>query len=247
MGFCAILILSYCSGCVGFLSGTFQEDCIKLKKKVHGIIVSRARNFVADYTFYVGNNRGWPSGFVESIDYPLLGALKPSGDALPGHVKQFDGKLGGRILESLRECKVDDAVYLGTLRNRDSRMAGLAWLGGDGSILAGLAIITSGKVYYVYTDLYHVLDDDASVYDIFWENPPYYLWRNPYWALRLTKDDRELNECIKGIRKSMDSVHTDRYSLSCFCYDNTVLAFRINISPKEFDNAVNEGRCVDLK
>ena len=89
--------------------------------------------------------------------------------------------------------------------------------------------------------------DDASVYDIFWENPPYYLWRNPYWALRLTKDDRELNECIKGIRKSMDSVHTDRYSLSCFCYDNIVLAFRINISPKEFDNAVNEGRCVDLK
>ena len=77
--------------------------------------------------------------------YTRFGVVKPGMDS------SDDVRLGEEIMDSLRKCTLGDAVSFESISNRIVNTAGLAWIGKDGSSLAGMAAITSDEVYFVYT------------------------------------------------------------------------------------------------
>lgn len=232
-----LLVLTQCLGCVSIWDEPIENEIIILREEVLKTIREKIGMLSNSHTFCCKVITGWPScdssSLPVSLDYPYrLGVVGTDGTLIKTiSSSSYDVALGEKILCSIPRCTVDDVVSVGMLRKREVRTAGLVWFGSDGSSFAGFAVLTKDGVYFIYTVMYYTQKGESSIYDIFWAEPPYYYWRNPYWALRLWKP---ISDHIGRMRKKVEKMYHDRESCSDFCFDNFVPAFRINISPDEF-------------
>lgn len=235
---CVTLLLVQCFGCVGVRDDLETAEFAALRGKTIETIRGRIGSLGKDRTFCCRVVDGWPvpdpKGLVSSIDYPCLGVVSPDGAMVHADVSlSHDSAFGEKLLGSILRCTTNDLAYVGALRKRKVRTAGLFWLCQDGSSFAGIAVITDEGVYFIYTNMHFVTNvEDGYMYDIFWASPPYYILRNPYWAVLL-----EMQGYCVGIRSRARKAYPefqDRWAYADYCFDNLVTAFRIDIAPDEF-------------
>ena len=216
-----------------------ESDIANLRGLVFETIGDRIGKLGGDCAFYcrvLDDSPAWANKDVGY--YPRLGEVKPDEDVTD------DGLLGEEIIGSLRRCTMDDAVSLGSIRNRAIRTAGLAWFGKDGPLFAGVAVVTSDGVYFIFTIMEQVTDKDVTVRRYFQAAPPYYAWRDPdigqnRWGLMDRKRGRS---CWKSIYSKLEKMYPgDASSQKVFLSENSITAFRMDISPEKFQTVEKSG------
>ena len=216
-----------CSGCVGMKEKPSERDLAALREMAFDAMRDRIGKLVDDRVFYCrkghwswkAHSLDWEGGELERFDVVKVDEDPPD-----------DGLFGNELVDSLRKCTTGDAVPFESISNRIVNTVGLAWFGKDGSSLAGMAAITSDDVYFIYTEmaLFKGPGQPFAVLDVF-EEPPYYLWRHPCWALLFRLDEQKrLRTCEKRIESE-----SDKLSMFCLCPAN-LMAFRMDIPPEKF-------------
>ncbi|MBO7619668.1 MAG: hypothetical protein J6T06_04100, partial [Victivallales bacterium] len=145
-----------------------------------------------------------------------------------------DGPFGNELIDLLRKCTTGDAVSFESIRSRIVDTVGLAWIGKDGSSLAGIAAITSDDVYFIYTEM-ELFEGPGQPFGVFevLKEPPYYMWRHPCWALYFgLVEQKRLRTCEKRIDSESGKVYDELSELSLRVAN--LMAFRMNISPERF-------------
>ena len=153
-----------------------------------------------------------------------------------------DGVFGNELIDLLRKCTTGDAVFFESIKSRIVDTVGLAWIGKDGSSLAGMAAITTDEVYFVYTVMGLVTEKTVSheTYDKqFRSRPPYYAWRDSGLAQHIwLADEKRLRVCMKRIYSKLEKMYPDSRSLrESFLFAKSITAFRIDIAPEKFQAA----------
>ena len=228
-----------CLGCVGMHDESdepIESEFAAVREMVLETMHEKIGKLAENRTFYCRKEK-WPgkllSWEIKSLDWVRFGVIntdKGSPD---------DGLFGEELIDSLRKCTMSDEVSFGSISNRITRLAGLAWIGNDGSLLAGIVVITSDDVYFIYTEM-NLFEGPGAYYDVYdiLEEPPYYLWRNPYWTQRIWLTDQErLHACVKRIHSKAERIYPDAQLRDGFCFENIVTAFRIDIAPEKFHMA----------
>ena len=216
-----------CSGCVCTKEKPTERDLAALREMAFDAMRDRIGKLADDRSFYCRKEL-WPwkahSLDWEGVDLDRFDVVKVDEDP------PDDGLFGNELVDSLRKCTLCDAVSFESISNRIVNTFGLAWFGKDGSSLAGMAAITSDDVYFIYTEmaLFKGPGQPFAVLDVL-EEPPYYLWRHPCWALLFRLDEQKrLRTCEKRIESE-----SDKLSIFCWCPAN-LMAFRMDISPERF-------------
>ena len=243
----ALLPLVLIAGCIGIREEPHERSVAALRRQVFEVMHDQIGRLAEERTFCCRVLEGWPTysdplsdpmqkELCLSLDFPRLGVVQLNGKIISGTGTSYDGRLGEEIIDSLRKCTMDDAVSLGAISNRMVRTAGLAWLGKDGSSFAGFVVIADDDVYFAFTTMFLVADkEDSYGYDIFYVEPPYYLWRNPYWAqVHCVSDWQKSVSDTLRIRRCWNKAFPDNNLLR---FENFVTAFRVDVSPERFPAA----------
>ena len=220
-----------CSGCVCTKEKPTERDLAALREMAFDAMRDRIGKLADDRSFYCRKELWtWKEHSVDwkGVDLDRFHVVKTDEDP------PDDGLFGNELIDLLRKCTMGDAVSFESISNRIVNMVGLAWFGKDGSSLAGIAAITSDDVYFIYTemDLFKGPGQPFAVLDVL-EEPPYYLWRHPCWALfiRLAEQKR-LRTCEKRSDTESGKVYDELSELSLRVAN--LMAFRMNISPERF-------------
>ena len=222
-------------GCVR-ISEPIENDLASLRGMVLETIKDQIGKLAEDRDFYC-RVPVLPRRELGTDDfYTRFGVVKPGVDS------SDDVRLGEEIMDSLRKCTLGDAVSFESISNRIVNTVGLAWIGNDGSSLAGMAAITSDEVYFVYTVMGLVTEKTVSheTYDKqFRSRPPYYAWRDSGLAQHIwLADEKRLRVCRKRIYSKLEKMYPDSRSLrKSFLFAKSITAFRIDIAPEKFQAA----------
>ena len=257
LAFAAVLSTMFLAGCVGMGDESIANDIVVFRRRVLETIHDKIGKLPKNRDFYCGVLNDWPiwcrdsrncdreilyHGLVADGVHSRFGAVKrgvyshgPQNARVHGKKTHESGRVGEEILDSLRRCRIDDAVSVGSISNKMVRTACLAWFGEDDSSLAGSAIITVGEVYFIYTRMEFV-EKPYGVADMIAELP-YYVWQNPMLGqCRLIGDDEEGEKCALGeIREKVSKMYPEG-SVRSILFDNVITAFRLDISPEELPN-----------
>ena len=222
-------------GCVR-ISEPIENDLASLRGMVFETIKDQIGKLAEDRDFYC-RVPVLPRRELGTDDfYTRFGVVKPGMDS------SDDVRLGEEIMDSLRKCTLGDAASFESISNRIVNTAGLAWIGKDGSSLAGMAAITSDEVYFVYTVMGLVTEKTVmhETYDKqFRSKPPYYAWRDSGLAQHIwLTDEKRLRVCRKRIYSKLEKMYPDSRSLrESFLFAKSITAFRIDIAPEKFQAA----------
>jgi len=232
----SILLLPTVRSSAGIVSGegSIESEITAVREMVLEALRGKIRSLAKERLFYCRNEH-WPWRLssweaCRASDWVRFGVVKTDEDP------PDDALFGAELVDLLRKCTIDDAVPFGAISNRIVRTVGLAWIGNDGSSLGGVVAITPRDVYFIYTNMELFKGPEAyyGVYDVF-EDPPYYLWKNPYRTHRVWLTGRnEFRECWKRIDSKTSRMYHDPQSRSDFLFAKVVTAFRLDISPEEF-------------
>ena len=214
-----------CSGCVCTKEKPTERDLAALREKVFETMQDRIGKLAENRVFYCRKGH-WPWK-AHSLDEKEL-CLSRFDVVKTDEDPPDDGLFGNELIDLLRKCTTGDAVSFESISNRIVDTVGLAWFGKDGSSLAGVAAITSDEVYFIYTEmeLFEGPGQPFPVLDVF-EEPPYYLWRHPCWALYF-----RLRACEKRIDSRSGKLYDELSELSMRV--KNIMAFRMDISPERF-------------
>ena len=234
-------------GCVR-ISEPIEDDLASLRGMVFETIKDQIGKLAEDRDFYC-RVPVLPRRELGSDDfYTRFGVVKPGGDS------SDDVRLGEEIMDSLRKCTLGDAVSFESISNRTVNTAGLAWIGKDGSSLAGMAAITTDEVYFVYTVMGLVTEKTVmhETYDKqFRSRPPYYAWRDSGLAQHIwLADEKRLRVCRKRIYSKLEKMYPDSRSLQeSFLFAKSITAFRMDIAPEKFQAArrVRQGSTKEIE
>lgn len=236
--FVVLMLVGLCSGCVSIEDNPIENDFVAMRELTFETMHDRVKYFSEDDAFYCRIVEGWPyiSGPEElraSRNYVKLTVVKHGVDA------PENGRLGEEMLKAVRKCTLSDAVSLGAISSRMECTAGLAWIAKDGSSFAGIVVIASEGVYFIYTIMERFAGPGMYYEGIYEElrKPPFYLWMNPalgqHWG---AKNRKKMDVCVdnmfvKSEQMCFDFDSNARYE---FCFENRVTAFRIDIAPEKF-------------
>ena len=234
-------------GCVR-ISEPIEDDLASLRGMVFETIKDQIGKLAEDRDFYC-RVPVLPRRELGSDDfYTRFGVVKPGVDS------SDDVRLGEEIMDSLRKCTLGDAVSFESISNRTVNTAGLAWIGKDGSSLAGMAAITTDEVYFVYTVMGLVTEKTVmhETYDKqFRSRPPYYAWRDSGLAQHIwLADEKRLRVCRKRIYSKLEKMYPDSRSLQeSFLFAKSITAFRMDIAPEKFQAArrVRQGSTKEIE
>ena len=234
-------------GCVR-ISEPIENDLVALRGMVLETIKDQIGKLAEDRDFYC-RVPVLPRRELGADDfYTRFGVVKPGVDS------SDDVRLGEEIMDSLRKCTLGDAVSFESISNRTVNTAGLAWIGKDGSSLAGMAAITSDEVYFVYTVMGLVTEKTVmhETYDKqFRSRPPYYAWRDSGLAQHIwLADEKRLRVCMKRIYSKLEKMYPDSRSLQeSFSFAKSITAFRMDIAPEKFQAArsVRQGSTKEIE
>ena len=234
-------------GCVR-ISEPIEDDLASLRGMVFETIKDQIGKLAEDRDFYC-RVPVLPRRELGSDDfYTRFGVVKPGVDS------SDDVRLGEEIMDSLRKCTLGDAVSFESISNRTVNTAGLAWIGKDGSSLAGMAAITTDEVYFVYTVMGLVTEKTVmhETYDKqFRSRPPYYAWRDSGLAQHIwLADEKRLRVCMKRIYSKLEKMYPDSRSLQeSFLFAKSITAFRMDIAPEKFQAArrVRQGSTKEIE
>ena len=219
-------------GCVR-ISEPIENDLAALRGMVLETIKDQIGKLAEDRDFYC-RVPVLPRRELGADDfYTRFGVVKPGVDS------SDDVRLGEEIMDSLRKCTLGDAVSFESISNRIVNTVGLAWIGKDGSSLAGMAAITSDEVFFVYTVMGLVTEKTVmhETYDKqFWSRPPYYAWRDSGLAQHIwLADEKRLRVCRKRIYSKLEKMYPDSRSLQeSFLFAKSITEFRMDIAPEKF-------------
>lgn len=239
----ALLTEALCLGCVGVSNDSVDYELAGLRAMLLDDIRCQLGMLAHDRAFCCRVLDDWPiyshsvtqRELVNCIEFPRFGVVKQNGWLEPNVNASYDVRLGDEIISALLKCTYEDAVSFGAISNKMDHTAGLVWFGGDGSSFAGMAVITPNDVYFIPTTMSEITKaEEGCIYDIYWAEPPYYMWRNPFWSLRLSKQTK-LRECINMIL-SKKTISTSRAD---FCLENLITAFRIGVDPEKFNTGAS--------
>ena len=237
----------------------FQEGCVRISEPIENDLASlRGMVFetIKDQIGKLAEDRDFycrvpvlPRRELGADDfYTRFGVVKPGVDS------SDDVCFGEEIMDSLRKCTLGDAVSFESISNRTVNTAGLAWIGKDGSSLAGMAAITSDEVYFVYTVMGLVTEKTVmhETYDKqFRSRPPYYAWRDSGLAQHIwLADEKRLRVCNKRIYSKLEKMYPDSRSLQkSFLFAKSITAFRMDIAPEKFQAArrVRQGSTKEIE
>ena len=220
-----------------------ESDIANLRGLVFETIGDRMGKLGEDRAFYCRLFDDWP--FLSSDegigcgDFCIgFGVVKPREDA------PDNGHLGEEMLASIRRCTMDDAVSFGSISNWMVRTAGLAWFGKDGASFAGVAVVTPDDVYFLFTDIELVTDEETWCHPR--PKPPYYAWREPGLAQHCClMDEKKMRSCMKSIYSKLGKMYPNdsasQMEFDVFLSDNSITAFRMDISPEEFQTVEKPG------
>ena len=230
--FVELLSTILCSGCVCLSDNEPSErDLAALREMAFDAMRDRIGKLADDRVFYC--RKGHWSWKAHSLDWEV-GDLERFDVVKVDEDPPDDGLFGNELVDSLRKCTTGDAVPFESISNRIVNTVGLAWFGKDGSSLAGMAAITSDDVYFIYTEmaLFKGPGQPFAVLDVL-EEPPYYLWRHPWWALFLRLGyQKRLGACEK--RTDFESDKLYELDLGSQRGESLVPAFRMDITPEKF-------------
>ena len=225
-------------------SGKVYDELSELSLRVANLMAFRMNETIKDQIGKLAEDRDFycrvpvlPRRELGADDfYTRFGVVKPGVDP------SDDVRLGEEIMVSLRKCTMGDAVSFESISNRIVNTAGLAWIGKDGSSLAGIAAITSDEVYFVYTVMGLVTEKTVSheTYDKqFRSRPPYCAWRDSGLAQHIwLADEKRLRVCMKRIYSKLEKMYPDSRSLQeSFLFAKSITAFRMDIAPEKFQAA----------
>ena len=214
-----------CSGCVCTKEKPTERDLAALREKVFETMQDRIGKLAENRVFYCRKGHWpWKAHSLDEKETCLSRFDVVKTDEDPPD----DGLFGNELIDLLRKCTTGEAVSFESISNRIVNTVGLAWFGKDGSSLAGVAAITSDEVYFIYTEmaLFEGQGQPFPVLDVF-EEPPYYLWRHPCWALYF-----RLRACEKRIDSRSGKLYDELSELSMRV--KNIMAFRMDISPERF-------------
>jgi len=236
--FVVLMLMGFCSGCVSIEDNPIENDFVAMRELTLETMHDRVKEFSEDDAFYCRIVDGWPyisspRELRVSRNYVKFTVVKHGVDA------PENGRLGEAVLKAVRKCTLSDAVPLGAISSRMECTAGLAWIANDGSSFAGIAVITSEGVYFIYT-IMERFSGPGMYYECVYEElrkPPFYLWMNPvlgqHWGAKNRKKmDVSVNDMfVKSAQMYSNSDSNARWQ---FCFENRVTAFRIDIAPEKF-------------
>ena len=237
-----LLVDMVCVGCVNIHGEQTCHDIVMLRGLILDNIHCQLEGFPNNYAFCCKVIEGWPiyshsetqCELVNSIEFPKLGVVNIHGVVVRDVHATYDVLLGDEIISALSRSTIDDAVSLGIISNRMIRTAGLAWFREGKPYFSGIAIVLPHDVYFIPTTMTEVKNvEESSIYDIFWAEPPYYMWRNPLWSLVASKQ-AGLQECMDRISSKNQTAHAASLSLKDLFLENLITAIKIDVSPEEF-------------
>ena len=242
--FAAMLVIMQFAGCVSIGGEPIEHEIAAAREMVFEAMQNRIEKLDEDRAFYFRKER-WPwmsrSSDLQCVrrDVVWIRFKEVKLDDDPPD----DGRFGNELIDLLRKCKIDDAISFGSISNRIVSTVGLAWFGKDGSSLAGVAAITDDDVYFIYTQMYPEEDPHPSLvmwsYEIF-KDPPYYMWRNPYWIqymgfYSMSSDDRKkFDRMHSRVSYELRKTYSDDQRRK-FIFENFTTAFRMDVSPEKFN------------
>ena len=242
-----LLSMMLCSGCIGINGKLMGREFAALREMVFETMREQLRRLADNRSFCCRVLVGGPvysqRELAYNVAYPRPGVVMPNGKIRPDEDSSYDRLLGETILDSLRKSTIDDAVPFASIRSGMVHTACIAWFGKDGSSLAGIVVITPDDVYFIFTEMYYVtLVEEGCLYEIFWAEPPYYMWRSPYWV-PILREQGQISACYHRIIKEVCRAYPDDPDLQDdLCFDNSVIAFRMDIAPENILMTVKGAR-----
>ena len=244
LAFVVMLTTMQFVGCIGIEYEPIEQEIVAAREMVFEAMRDRIKTLDEDRAFYFRKER-WPwmsrpsdlQCVRRDINWIRFKEVKPEDDS------PDDRRFGNELIDLLRKCKIDDAVSFGSISNRIVSTVGLAWFGKDGSSLAGIAAITDDDVYFIYTQMYPEEYSTPSLvmwgYEVLRE-PPYYMWRNPYWIQYMgfypmsSGDRRKFDGMDSRISRRFSKMYPDDQWWD-FLFENFTTAFRMDIPPERFN------------
>lgn len=232
LSFVGVLLALVLSGCVAVGGASQAPAPSEFQREVWTAMQDEIGKLSAERDFYCRVFNGWPVWNAwHWANWPhmeRLGAVKPGSDPVE------EVRLGDEIFDSLRRIRLEDAVSFGSISNRMVRTAGLAWIGKDGSSVAGLFIISMKDVYFVLTHM--SLHTEPSIW-LFRHDAPYYIWSNPafvqMWQLKNTEEWVAFRDRLhEQVENRLRPWWGKPKFINEFFLDNYVTAFRLDIAPE---------------